>query len=58
MGHVLERRKRERQTQIINFRVSPTVEAQLTAHLDEAAGVTSPDGLARQLMLEGLAQKE
>lgn len=58
MKPVLEKSKRERQTQIINFRVSPTIEAQLATHEDAATGITSPDKVARKILLEALAERE
>jgi DNA modification methylase len=58
MKPVLEKPKRERQTQIINFRVPPSVEARLASHQDAANGITSPDKVARNFLLEALADRE
>jgi len=54
----LPKTKRDRQTQIINFRVSATIEAQLATFQDAGSGVTSPDKVARKIMLEALAERQ
>jgi site-specific DNA-methyltransferase (adenine-specific) len=53
-----KRPKRERRTQIMIFRVSRTIEAQLSNYLDPASGVNSTGKAARKLMLEALAERE
>jgi site-specific DNA-methyltransferase (adenine-specific) len=48
----------ERKSRVLNFRIPPSVEAQLSAALDPGAGVTSPDQAARKILLEALAERE
>ena len=58
MDRTLTTSRREHQTQIINFRVSASVEAQLASHQDAAGGINSPDKVARKILLEALAERE
>jgi DNA modification methylase len=53
-----ERPKRERQTEIVIFRISRTIEAQLCNYLDPASRLGSPGKIARKMMLEALAEHE
>lgn len=52
------RRGRERKSKILNFRVPPTVEAQIAHHIDPANGANSADKAARKILIEALAERE
>jgi site-specific DNA-methyltransferase (adenine-specific) len=49
---------RERKTKVLNFRIPPSVEAQLAHHLDPSRRITSPDKAARKVLVEALAEHE
>jgi len=49
---------RERKTRVLNFRIPPSIEAQLSSCLNPGAGVTSADKAARKILLEALAERE
>src|SRR6266496_2688317 len=49
---------RERKTRILNFRIPPTVEAQIAHYIDPANGANSADKAARKILIEALAGRE
>jgi site-specific DNA-methyltransferase (adenine-specific) len=49
---------RERKSRILNFRIPPTVEAQITHYIDATNGASSTDKAARKILIEALSERE
>lgn len=55
---IAARPARERKSRILNFRIPPTVEAQIAHYIDPANGANSVDKAARKILIEALAERE
>lgn len=58
VDHNTARCGRERKSKILNFRVPPTVEAQIAHYIDPRNGASSADKAARKILIEALVERE